>query len=205
MILVKYILSAFRFCDRCKFHFVKCIEVVSLLLILYLLWNFSVLLSKIHISSLLVIIIPFWKEFSLYMCTNTMSNRAKSNLCFIRNNPVVSSLKRIKGVKMENLEKAVMFEIQKKLIMFENRNVFGDKINHRIGSIHYMPCMIWKYHLWDVLVEFPFSAERLVLVPCINARRCKGGCLSIIIVHQNVYHTSRVLPVGDIIFPVTEL
>lgn len=59
MILVKYILSAFRFCDRCKFHFVKCIEVVSLLLILYLLWNFSVLLSKIHISSLLVIIIPF--------------------------------------------------------------------------------------------------------------------------------------------------
>lgn len=76
------------------------------------------------------------------MCTNTMSNRAKSNLCFIRNNPVVFPLKRIKRVKMENLEKAVMFEIQKKLIMFENRSVFGDKINHRIGSIHYMPCMI---------------------------------------------------------------
>ena len=60
-----------------------------LITILRLLGNFKVLVNQIYRSSLLLISIPFCKEFSFYMGTNTMSNRTKSNYL------VLSPLKRM--------------------------------------------------------------------------------------------------------------
>ena len=138
----------------------------------YFLSAFKVLLNQIHISSLLLISIPFWKEFSLYMCINTMSNRTKSNY------PVLSPLKRMQGVEIFNGKS------WKAVIVWNSKRVnyaWEHKRFWRQNKPQNWFCT--SYALYDLKIpylgigEFPFSQERLVLVPCMNSRRCKGGYL----------------------------
>lgn len=99
-------------------------------------------------------------------------------------------------------KKQSLFQIQRKLILFKNRNVSGDKIDHRIGFVHYLPCINWKYHFWQLLLQFHSRFRRtgwFLFHVCVLGT-VKVGVFPIIIVHQTVYRTSRELSVGDILF-----
>ena len=105
-------------------------------------------------------------------------------------------------MEIMSLKSSHCLNIKETLLCLKKKR-FRRQINHRIG--YYMSL----YVLYDLKIPFLGIADRIVVFVSnwflLRVWRCKGGCLLIIIVYQNVYRTSRVLPVGDTTFPVTEL